>query len=301
MGYNFFTYKGNMPEGFTPAFFSIPHFVFLGIVFVVLPLIFFLIRKKAKRENIDLFLKILSVIVLTLEIADITWESYYQINSPAGFDFAGEMPLYTCSIFIYALLVHAWGKGRAKECSLSFLTTVGLVCGAIGVVYCNGINNYPFWTLGAFYSLYFHSAMFEIGLLLLITGYKKLEWKDVFRSWMPILLMAIIATPVNYVYGADYMQTYAAYGVPLFSKLAEILAGLNLRPLFTIFYLLVYLPMAAVVICVAKLIYLIGGKGKKKPEDPEGVETEQKEIEVQTAEQIEQPEGEQPADIKPSA
>lgn len=268
MGYNFFTYKGNMPEGFTPAIFSIPHFVFLGITFVVFPLVFFLIKKFVKRDNVDLFLKIFSIIVVVLEIADITWESYYQINSPKGFDFAGELPLYTCSLFIYALLAHAWGKGRVKEYSLSFLTTVSLVCGATGVVYCNGINNYPMWSLGAFYSLYFHCAMFEIGMFLLISGYKKLEWMDTFKSWIPILILAIFATPVNYQYGAqgaDYMQTYSAAGVPLFSNFAELLASYNLRYLFTVFYMLIYLPMALAVIAVAKLIYLINGKIKKKP------------------------------------
>ena len=106
--------------------------------------------------------------------------------------------------------------------------------------------------------------MFAVGMFLLFTRYKKLEWKDMVYAWIPILLLSFIATPVNYQYGADYMQTYSAGGVPLLSTLADKLAAVELRYLFTIFMILLYIPFAAIVIGVYKLIVLIIRKTKKE-------------------------------------
>lgn len=267
MNYHFFDYKYNIPD-FGSDLFSIPHLVFIGLAFVCVPLICFLVRK-AKHKGIDVFLKVFSILILVLELAKIAWESYYDITTGRGFNKEGILPLYTCSLLIYTLFGAAWGKGKVKEYSLAYLATINLLSGAIGIVYCRGLNYYPFWTFGAFYSLFFHLSMFTIGVLIIMTKFKKLEWKDIVRAWFPLAILSFISTPVNYAYGADYMQTYSASGVPLLSDFASILAAHNIRYIFTVFMLFLYIPMAAIVVCFVKPWYLIGVKKKVAPA-PEG-------------------------------
>lgn len=261
MDYNFFDYKYNI-SNFESDLFSTPHIVFIGLVYVFAFVFSYLLRNM-KRERISVLLKVLSIIMVIHEISKISWESYYDITTGNGFNKGGLLPLYTCSLFIYTLLVAAWGRGRARECCLSFLTTIGLLYGAIGVVYCNGLNYYPFWTFGAFYSLFFHSTMFVTGVFLLITGYKKAKWSDVWRSFIPIVLLALIAIPVNYWLGSDYMLLYSGGGVPIYEDIAAKLAEKGLRPLYTLLMLVTHLPLAALVVGVTKVIEGIAARSKK--------------------------------------
>lgn len=250
MHYRFFDYKHNI-SGFQSDLFSVPHLVFIVLVFLfslaAVPLF-----RQADRQRITAWLKIQAVFTAVLEVVKIVWESYYDITTGQGFNTGGLLPLYTCSLLIYLLPLAAWGKGRAKDCALAFLTTVGMLSGAIGVIYCNGLNYYPFWTFGAFYSLYFHSSMLLTGVLLLASGYAQPEWKNVGLSFVPIVLLALIAAPVDYLLGADYMQLYSGSGVPLYENLAAFLAERGLRPVYTLIMLLTNLPLAALVVAICR-------------------------------------------------
>ena len=256
MNYHFFDYKHNI-VGFTSDFLCTEHIVFIALAYVLTFTLCFLFRK-AKHERIGVGLKVLSLVMVVLEITKITWESYYDITTGEGFNWGGLLPLYTCSLFIYALLVAAWTRGKAREYCLSFICTINLLYGAVGVVYCNGLNYYPFWTFGAFYSMFFHTTMFATGVFLLATGYKKLEWRDSLRAMVPVLLLAAVAIPVNTALGSDYMMIYSGGGVPLYEDLASALAEKGLRFVYTIIMLLTHIPLACLVIGVYKLIARVG-------------------------------------------
>ena len=252
MGYGFFDYKYNIPD-FDSDLFCTAHIVYIVLVYLLSFAVSYLLRR-TRHERITAMLKVQFVIMLLLETTKISWESYYDITTGRGFNYFGLLPIYTCSLVMFTLPFAAWGRGRVKRAALAFLTTIGLLYGAIGVVYCNGLNFYPFWTFGAFYSLYFHSAMFFTGVFLLMTGYHKLEWGDALRAMAPILLLSLVAIPVNYSIGSDYMLIYSAGGVPLYEDLASRLAEMGLRPVFTAIMLLTHIPLAGVVIAVFKLI-----------------------------------------------
>lgn len=258
LNYSFFDYKHNI-EGFDSDMYSAPHIVYIALVYVLGVTASCLFRN-AKRERITLALRILSVAAALFEVSKISWESYYDITTGHGFNYGGILPLYTCSIFIYTLLGAAWGRGKVREYCLSFLATVSLLYGAIGVIHCNGLNFYPFWTFGAFYSLFFHSAMFITGIYLLISGYKKLEWADCIRAFVPIALLALIAVPFNYIYNhkfnsnADYMLLYSGDGVPVYQDISEKLGERGIRFVYTILMLVTHIPLAALIAGPYKLI-----------------------------------------------
>ena len=260
--YGFFDYKYNI-AGHESDLFSAPHIVFIVLVYLLTFAVSYFLRN-TKREKITVFLRVFSVVMVLWETTKVTWESYYDITTGQGFNFEGLLPVYTCSLFIYTLLFAAWGKGKAKEAALSFLTTISLLFGAIGVVYCNGLNFYPFWTFGAFYSLFFHTSMFSVGVFLLMSGYKKLNFRDVFSSFIPVLLLAVVAIPINYTYGADYMLLYSGSGVPLYQDLAAKLAEAGVRYIYTYIMLLTHLPLSALVVGIYQGIDALVRRVQKK-------------------------------------
>lgn len=256
LNYGFFDYKHNI-SGFDSDLFKTEHIVFIVAVYILTFVVSYLLRG-AKRERTATALKVLSVAMVIHEVSKITWESYYDITTGQGFNWSGLLPIYTCSLFIYTLLGAAWGRGKVREYCLSFITTVGLLYGAIGVIYCNGLNFYPFWTFGAFYSLIFHSTMFFTGVALLVTGYKTLEWRDALRAFVPILLLSLVAVPVNYYLNvklgsnADYMLIYSGSGVPVYEDIAARLGEKGLRSIYTALMMITHIPLAALIIAAYK-------------------------------------------------
>ena len=261
MNYNFFDYKYNI-KGFSSDLFSLPHIIYI-IVMTIFAFAFAIAIRKTSHKKIDLFIKIMSIVMVLLETIKISWESYYDITTGHGFNWIGLLPLYTCSLFIYTMLLGGWAKGKVREASLSYVATISMLSGFIGMIYCNGLNYYPFWTFGAFYSLFFHFFMFFTGLIVLFTQYKRLSWKDVVVGWIPMLFLAVVAIPVNYALGADYMLIYSAGGVPLMQDLAKVLAEAGLRWLFTAIMLPSYMVMSALVIAITKLVGKISSSRKQ--------------------------------------
>lgn len=264
MGYGFFDYKYHIPDVYKTGMFTTAHIVLIVLVYLLAIFLPVLLRK-AKRRNITIFLRVLSIAMVVWEATKITWESYFDVTTGQGFNYGGILPLYTCSLFIYMLLVAAWTRGRVQKIALSFITTIGLLYGAIGVVYCNGLNWYPLFSFGGLYSFLFHSTMLVTGTFLLITQYHKSEWKDSLWAMIPILLLAIFAIPANYRWNADYMLLHTGGGVPLYEDIATWLADRGLRFLYTLLMLATHIPLACLIIGLAKLVGLIAKKIKKEP------------------------------------
>ena len=256
--YRFFDYKYNI-EGFTSDLFSTTHIVF--IVLAILSVIAIgIFAHKFDKKKITWFLRGLAIFVTLLEASKIIWESYYDVTTGRGFNAGGILPFYSCSLLIYCLWFGAWGKGKARDVALTWLGTIGLCCGLIGTIYTNGLNWYPFWTYGAWDSILFHYNLLMVGVLLLASGYIKLQWKDILVALIPMVLLSVIASPINYYYGGDYMQLYSGDGVPLMNDLASYLHEHNLRPLFTVIMLASYSILSGIVVCISKLIDLIKKK-----------------------------------------
>ena len=252
MNYHFFDYKYNI-QNFHSDLFSTTHIIYIILAVISIILLGYFLRN-VNHKKLSIFLKILAIFTLIFEITKISWESYYDISRGDGFNFGGILPIYACSLLIYCLIGASFTKGMIRETCLSWLSTIGLVCGMIGVIYTNGLNYYPFWTFGAFYSLFFHYALLLVGVILLTTGYKKLEWKDIYISLIPIVALALIATPINYIVGSDYMQIQRGSSVPLMEDLAKFLGEHHMRPLFNILMIAAYMIPSALVISIYKLV-----------------------------------------------
>ena len=255
----FFTYKDFL-EGYNGQdYMGIGQFVFLGLATLAIILCSIFLRK-ASHKKIDIFLKVLAVVIPVLEVLKIAIESYFDIKGGHGFNFSGLLPLYTCSLFIYTLPFAAFAKGKVRECCLSFLTTIGIFAGLTNFVMAPILNTYPFFNFHTFVSLNFHFWMVFTGIFLISTKYYVPKWIDVLKGMIPLAILSVIAIPVNYALSAhygwsvDYMLYYSGNGAPLLPDLASKLANAGLRPIFTLVVFIMYIIITAIIVGIIRLI-----------------------------------------------
>lgn len=263
MKYNFFDYKGFIDGYHGQDYFGTTHIIAMVILTAMIVTLLIVFRK-TPHKNIDTYLKIMSIIVPILEVVKITWESYWDIKTGAGFNYTGLLPLYTCSMFIYMLPLAAWTKGKTRDCALAWLGTIGVFGGLTNFYLTNILHSYPFWTFATFMSLYFHFMMVFTGLLLVVTKYKTFDFNDTIRAWIPLGIFSVLVIPVCYALKADYMLYYYGNGAPILPDIAGFFASHNLRLIYTLLVCIGYALIALIFISVYKLIGLVSTKYKLK-------------------------------------
>lgn len=262
--YGFFDYKYDL-IGFESDIYSLSHIIFLILAFVSLGFVAYFVRG-AKKKNVEVFIRVLAIFVTVLEVAKLSWESYFDVTRGQGINFFGIAPIYTCSLLIYCSLIAGFAKGKAKDICLSWLCTIGMMTGLITLFYPTGLNWYPVLTFGGMHTLLFHYGLVLCAVVCIASGYKKLQWKDILISMIPMLALAILVIPVNYAIKSDYMQVYEAAGVPVLHDFATMLASHGLRWLFTIIMLSSYMVLSSIVVAPYQLVTLLKAKTKKEKE-----------------------------------
>ncbi len=244
---NFFTHKDFLPPAgeipgtmFTPLHFGFAALVAALIVFLVLWL-----RKKEERTLKTLFTVLWAALVV-LEIAKIVWES--TAGSEVRFEYGGILPLYPCSIFLYAMPFAIFGKGLVRRSASGYVCTLALVGGLINFVYpATILGNYSCLSFAGFHTFFYHGVLVLTAALMLASGYH--SYRGVTRFYelllpsVPFLAVSVVASIVNFTLDTDYcflrMRSF------IFAPFGEAL-GLLAVPVMYLAYLLLhaafYLP-----------------------------------------------------------
>ena len=244
MDYGFFDYKYNIAGYAGQDFDNGMRYVYMVFCLVMIPLLVFLFRK-ADRKRVTYTLRALSIFMIVLDVTKIVWESYWDITTGQGFNFGGLLPLDTCSIFLFVLPVAAFGKGKLQEYSLAWLVTFGFVGGFANVLFIQGLKWYPFWTFGAMYSMIYHFVMVFTALWIVATLYLKVKPKHILYALVPHGIFSLIAIPLNYVFGWDYMLYRRAGGVPAVEGISDKLIESGLPWVTPLIMIAVYVSLDA--------------------------------------------------------
>lgn len=253
--YSFFDYKKNIIGYDGSDMFGLSHIIFMACAFILLIVLCILLRN-AKHENVNKYLKVVSIILPILEITKITWETIFDIKTGDNFNWSGLLPLYTCSLFMYTLPFAAWGKGKVKRVALSFLTTVGIFGGMTNFVYLNILNTYPFWTYASLNSVLYHFLMVFTGILILTTKYHEAKIMDVPLSLIPIVIFSVLVIPVNfiiykYVPGGDwvdYMLYMRGAGMPVIGPMSDFCKQHNILLLYSLFMMTIGYSVVSILV-----------------------------------------------------
>ena len=246
---NFFTHKDFLPTAaklpgtlFTPL-----HFVASACWIGLIVLVCVLLRKKEEKTLRAVFTG-LWITVVVLEITKILWETF--CGTAVNFEVAGILPLYPCSIFMYALPFAIWGKGKVRYAACGYVCSLGLLGGAINFVYpANILNNYSCISFAGFHTLFYHGVMVLCAALMLLTGYH--SYKKVTRTWelflpaVPALAVSIVANLVNFSpVGSDYMffRLNSFFFAPLGAATPDWLGVILVYGIYLLICALPYLP-----------------------------------------------------------
>ena len=255
---NFFTHKDFLaPANELPGTMFTPlHFIIAGI-FLALVIIFAIILIKHPKHVKTVFI-IIWAVVTVFEVIKIVWES--TTGKVVEMNYAGNLPLYPCSIFMYVMPFAIWGKGLAKKIACGYVCTLGLLGGSINFAYPMTIlPRYSALSFAGFHTFIYHGVMLFTCIVMLGTGYHSYKgitkWYEPFLACIPSLIMSIPANIVNYTIGADYMffRGKSAFLPALFGNTAEPVVTVIIYLLFIIIPALFYLPSL-----IANLV-----KGKK--------------------------------------
>ena len=242
---NFFTHKDFLPPAselpgtmFTPLHFIFAAFWLALVIFV----------GKRSEKTIKVVFLCLWIFLCTLEIGKIIWEGCAGRN--VYFELTGVLPIYPCSIFMYAMPLVIWGKGLLRRAGCGYVCTLGLLGGAINFIYpATVLGNYSALSFAGFQIFIYHGALVFCWLVMMISGYHNYKGvtsvKELFAPMLPFLVISVIANIVNFSpINSDYMffKLNSFFFAPIGAALPAPVCVIIVYILYTIIHVAPYLP-----------------------------------------------------------
>ena len=181
--------------------FTLGHFIL--IILTTIGIITALIKTKNKsKDDVSRIIKNMTIIIWILEVFRIGFNLYigeiHNVNS--------YLPLYYCSLLLYAGAMSSFGKGKIKRAGDVFLATGGIIGGIIFIIFpTTSLPSYPMFHFLSIHSFFFHGTMVYLGLLINITHYIKLEWKDIGYFASLVGILCIVALVINNICDSNLM------------------------------------------------------------------------------------------------
>lgn len=246
---HFFTHKDFLPPAseiagtlFTPL-----HFICAGILLVLLVTTAVWVAKRREKTIRTVFL-VIWLATLVLEPTKIVWETLSGASH--NFEWGGILPLYPCSIFMYAMPFAIFGRGKVRYVGCGYVCTLGLLGAAVNFFYpANILSNYSCLSFAGFHTFFFHGAILFCALVMLISGYHsyksaKTVW-DLLLPALPALAVSVVANLVNFSkIGSDYMffKLNSFFMAPLGALLPDAVSVLLVYAIYLFIHALPYLP-----------------------------------------------------------
>ena len=188
------------------------HMVLFTLIVICLLIALYYTNKKSKEEvqqiikNCTIFLWILEIIKILFNIL------IGNINNPNSY-----VPLYYCSLILYAGLFSSFSKGMLKRVGDIFIATGGIVAGIwFTLAPLTSLTVYPVFHYISIQSFILHGTMIYLGLLVNITHYVEYGKKDFKYYFWLIIIIGILAYIVNLILDTNLMFVSKNYpGTPI--------------------------------------------------------------------------------------
>lgn len=181
--------------------FSIGHLLLFTIT-IISAAIALKCTKNIEKEKVKKIIRKSTIILWILEIIKIIFNiRNYGLNEVNKY-----VPLYFCSLILYAGIFSGFCKGTLKKVGDVFLSTGGIIAGILFLISpLTSLTTYPAIHFISFHSFLLHGTMVYIGLLMLITEYVKIEKNDIIYYFALIVIISTIAYIVNKICGSNLM------------------------------------------------------------------------------------------------
>lgn len=181
--------------------FSKGHF---ALICITITCIFIALKQtwNKSKEEVYMIIKNITIIMCILEVLRIIYSimqnSIYAVNT--------YMPLYYCSILLYAGLLSSFGKGVLKRVGDVSLATGAIIGGIVFIIFpSTSLTIYPAFHILSIHSFLFHGTMIYLGILVNKTRYIDLEKEDAKYFASLIGIMGILAFTINNLFDGNLM------------------------------------------------------------------------------------------------
>ena len=194
----FFARSGKFPPCgmFTKGHFEL---IIITIVWIVIALKNTMNKTK---EEVEKIIKRCTIVMWILEVIMIT----FKISTGDAKNLNNYVPLYYCSLLLYAGFLSSFAKGKLKRVGDVFLATGGIIGGIVFMILpTTSLPAYPMLHIVSLHSFLYHGTMVYLGLLINITHYIELNASDIRYYAILVGIVCILAYIINKIFGSNLM------------------------------------------------------------------------------------------------
>ncbi|MBR1581966.1 MAG: YwaF family protein [Bacilli bacterium] len=206
-----------------PFSFTLEHFLFIALTIIVGLALSFLLRKK-KESTIRITLISMWIFVIAIDLVKwiIVWTCVAKGMENLPFDTTILLPLHSCSMFMYVFPLAFFCKVPIiKKAANNFLVTINMIMGFITLFVGFGGKGCSVFSFFGLHTLLFHTLIFIVPLIMLITGIYKVEKLDFLYGLGLFLILAILVFIFDHITGMDYMYIYDGHTFGVFKFIYE--------------------------------------------------------------------------------
>ncbi len=215
--------------------FTLPHIISLIICLGLVVLAIYLSRK-FDEKRIKLTTKIMAYVFTVWEIAKIIFK--LVINDTI---LDHWLPLYFCSLFIYALWMCAYGRGRVYKLGEAFLSGGCIIGGfAFLLVPATSLMDFPVYHFLSIHSMLYHSSMLYLGVIYIWKLKIKLSKIDYLYYSVFTGSFLVLSLILNLILDQNFMIIARPVNIPI--EILNTVAS-NVPWLYTLGAILLYLTI----------------------------------------------------------
>lgn len=190
--------------------FTKTHLITLLIFLIIIGITIYLL-KDIKQRNLTILTRILAVIFVILEIIKIICT---LCNGDTALDHF--IPLYFCSMFIYALIFAGFAGGTLQKLGTAFIATGSIIAGLSFLIFpTTSFMSYPLFHYFSLHSYIYHSMMIILGILYLINGQYQFTKKEIKYYLIFCGSFSMIAVILNIIFDTNFMFYNNAANIPV--------------------------------------------------------------------------------------
>lgn len=246
------------------GFFSPAHLIFVSAMQLLTALLAILIAKKhrnTEREKQLKPLKVAAIVMLSCE----TLKAIILCTRGRGIvELRGILPLFLCSVMLFALPLSAFAKGRVREAALDFSLCFGPLCSLAGTYLAGNIFAAPILSFDVLVSTVTHCISGFAGIYIGATRLAAMERKNRPITGLILLVFELLALAVDILqletpYQSNYMFFMTPDGTP-FAILEKAAGGTGAG--YTLLVMLTYFAY----LILFELIYALFKRRKRGKE-----------------------------------
>lgn len=179
------------------------------------------------KEEVKTIIKNITIAMWIFEFIII----YFKLSTGDIRNVNNYIPLYYCSLLLYAGLLSSFTKGKLQRTGDVFLATGGIVGGIVFMIFpTTSLLSYPVWHIVSLHSFLFHGMMVYLGILINASHYIEIEKQDIKYFAGLIGIICILAYIINQIFDSNLMFISKDFpGTPI-----HIIYQIT-RPFYTIF------------------------------------------------------------------